>query len=63
MSESLGSGPDTAFVNPYCTRESALPTIGNKRGLIENKKVPATLKSPSWEKPSAKNSPRISPDQ
>jgi hypothetical protein len=39
LSASLGRvGPNTAFVSPFPKRERALPTIGNKRGLTENKK-------------------------
>jgi hypothetical protein len=42
LAEEQRVGPDTAFVSPFTKRKRALPTIGNKRGLTENKFFPAT---------------------
>jgi hypothetical protein len=34
------SGPILPYVSPFCKRGRALPVIGNKRGLTENKFFP-----------------------
>gem|GEM_PF-4173960 len=45
----LGQGPRMPFVSPFAKRERAPLAIGIKRGLTENKIIPATQKGSLFE--------------